>query len=71
MPDCGDLLLADDQDDCRRNCLGNCSCLAYPYPKGIECMVWNGRLIDLQQFSADGADLFIRLTYSVLGNHFD
>uniref|UniRef100_A0A803LL28 non-specific serine/threonine protein kinase n=1 Tax=Chenopodium quinoa TaxID=63459 RepID=A0A803LL28_CHEQI len=67
VPDYADFLLAFDQDECRRNCLGNCSCLAYAYAKGIGCMLWNGSLMDLQKFSTDGADLFIRLAHSELG----
>ncbi|XP_074272118.1 G-type lectin S-receptor-like serine/threonine-protein kinase SD1-13 [Silene latifolia] len=54
----------EDQAICRRNCLENCSCLAYSFYSGIGCMLWNANLIDLQQFSVDGADLFIRLANS-------
>ncbi|KAL2932329.1 hypothetical protein RDABS01_037739 [Bienertia sinuspersici] len=32
----------------------------------IGCMMWNRSLMDLQQFSIDGADLFIRLAHSDL-----
>ncbi|KAK9714798.1 hypothetical protein RND81_06G120900 [Saponaria officinalis] len=54
------------QDDCQKSCLGNCSCLAYSYFSGIGCMLWNESMVDLQQFSSDGADLFIRLANSEL-----
>ncbi|KAL2932335.1 hypothetical protein RDABS01_037745 [Bienertia sinuspersici] len=67
VPDYADFLFADDQDECKRMCLANCSCLAYAFPTGIGCMMWNRSLIDLQQFSIDGADLFIRLAHSDLG----
>ncbi|XP_021719434.1 G-type lectin S-receptor-like serine/threonine-protein kinase At1g11300 [Chenopodium quinoa] len=68
VPDYADLLLSDDIEGCGRKCLKNCSCLAYAYPKGIGCMVWDGSLLDLQQLSVDGAaDLFIRLADSELG----
>ncbi|KAL2932320.1 hypothetical protein RDABS01_037730, partial [Bienertia sinuspersici] len=67
VPDSADILFADDQDECKRMCLANCSCLAYAFPTGIGCMMWNRSLMDLQQFSIDGADLFIRLAHSDLG----
>uniref|UniRef100_A0A803LL29 Uncharacterized protein n=1 Tax=Chenopodium quinoa TaxID=63459 RepID=A0A803LL29_CHEQI len=67
VPDFPDLVLADDQDDCKMKCLGNCLCLACAFSKFIGCMIWNTSLIDLQQFSVEGADLFIRLAHSELG----
>lgn len=74
VPDYAEFVLANDQDDCRRKCLDICSCLAYAYPKGIGCMIWNKSLIDLQQLSHDGSEfshLFIRLAHSELGHHFN
>lgn len=60
---------AADEDDCRRKCLETCSCLAYAYTVGIGCMIWDETLLmDIQVFSGDGADLFIRLAYSELGD---
>ncbi|XP_074272111.1 G-type lectin S-receptor-like serine/threonine-protein kinase At1g11300 [Silene latifolia] len=57
------------KDDCQRDCTGNCSCLAYSYFSGIGCMLWTADLLDLQQFSTDGADFFIRLAHSELPGH--
>ncbi|XP_055804242.1 G-type lectin S-receptor-like serine/threonine-protein kinase At1g11300 [Solanum dulcamara] len=55
------------KEDCESDCLSNCSCTAYSYYTGIGCMHWNGSLIDIQEYSMDGAaDLFIRLAYSEL-----
>ncbi|KAH0697200.1 hypothetical protein KY289_014682 [Solanum tuberosum] len=55
------------KEDCESDCLNNCSCTAYSYYSGIGCMHWNRTLIDIQQYSMDGAaDLFIRLAYSEL-----
>jgi hypothetical protein len=51
----------------RAQCLENCSCIAYAYDFGIGCMTWTGSLIDVQKFSTDGADLYVRLAYSELG----
>ncbi|CAL5409753.1 unnamed protein product [Camellia sinensis] len=53
-------------DSCQQWCLGNCSCVAYAYVSGIGCMVWAGDLIDVQQFSSSGEDLFLRLAGSEL-----
>ena len=45
------------KDDCRKQCLENCSCVAYAYDTGIGCMSWSGNLIDLQKFSTGGIEL--------------
>ncbi|KAK1557127.1 hypothetical protein Q3G72_018523 [Acer saccharum] len=52
--------------ECRERCLNNCSCIAYAYDAGISCMTWTGSLIDLNKFSSEGADLYIRLAHSEL-----
>ncbi|XP_057960578.1 G-type lectin S-receptor-like serine/threonine-protein kinase At1g11330 [Malania oleifera] len=54
------------EDDCQKQCLGNCSCLAYAYSNGVGCMKWTGTLIDVQQFLSGGTDLHVRLAYSEL-----
>ena len=55
------------KDDCRKQCLENCSCVAYAYDTGIGCMSWSGNLIDLQKFSTGGLDIYIRLSYLEFG----
>ncbi|KAL9234122.1 hypothetical protein vseg_009026 [Gypsophila vaccaria] len=65
VPDYALWILAD-QDACQRNCSRECSCLAYSFYSGIGCMFWNESLVDVQQYYADGADLFIRLADSEL-----
>ncbi|KAK1556964.1 hypothetical protein Q3G72_015373 [Acer saccharum] len=57
--------------ECRERCLNNCSCIAYAYDAGIGCMTWTGSLIDLNKFSSEGADLYIRLAHSELGEFHD
>ncbi|XP_074269995.1 G-type lectin S-receptor-like serine/threonine-protein kinase SD1-13 isoform X2 [Silene latifolia] len=57
-----------DQDTCRSQCLANCTCSAYAYTTGVGCMSWTGTLIDIQQFSTTGVDLYLRLPHSELGN---
>ncbi|XP_059668745.1 G-type lectin S-receptor-like serine/threonine-protein kinase At1g11330 [Cornus florida] len=55
------------EDECKSQCLNNCSCIAHAYCSGIGCMQWSGDLIDIQKFSFGGADLYIRIAYSELG----
>ena len=56
--------------NCGSLCLNNSSCTAYSYYSGIGCMQWSGSLIDIQKFPDGGADLYIRVAYSELGNLF-
>ncbi|XP_074269997.1 G-type lectin S-receptor-like serine/threonine-protein kinase SD1-13 [Silene latifolia] len=56
-----------DQNACRSQCLSNCSCLAYAFDISLGCMTWSGKLIDTQQFSSNGVDLYLRLEHSELG----
>ncbi|XP_059660454.1 G-type lectin S-receptor-like serine/threonine-protein kinase At1g11330 [Cornus florida] len=65
MPAFAELLIAS-QDNCKSQCLNICSCIAYTYYSGIGCMKWSGELIDIQEFSYGGADLYIRVAYSEL-----
>jgi hypothetical protein len=58
------------EENCSTQCLENCSCIAYAYDSGIGCMTWTGNLIDLQKFSTDGADLYVRLANSEFGGLF-
>ncbi|KAL4625473.1 hypothetical protein ACB092_05G028700 [Castanea dentata] len=53
-----------NKEDCRKQCLENCSCVAYGYYTGIGCLPWSGDLIDLRQFSVGGSDIYIRLANS-------
>jgi hypothetical protein len=57
-------------EKCRTQCLENCSCIAYAYDSGIDCMTWTRSLIDLQKFSSGGADVYVRLAESELGRWF-
>lgn len=62
------LYMIGDAQSCQEWCLNNCSCGAYAYPGGIGCMVWVKDLMDIQQFSFAGEDLYLRLANSELGN---
>ena len=59
-----------EESQCGSRCLQNCSCLAHAFDAGIGCMYWITDMIDLQQFSSGGVDLFIRLAHSELSTLF-
>ncbi|XP_056689783.1 G-type lectin S-receptor-like serine/threonine-protein kinase At1g11330 isoform X2 [Spinacia oleracea] len=67
VPDNAARLESDDEGDCQRQCLGNCSCSAYTYNFGFGCMIWSENLIDIQEFASAGVDLFTRVAHSELG----
>ncbi|CAL5397125.1 unnamed protein product [Camellia sinensis] len=68
LPDHYEHLRINDSSGCQQWCLSNCSCVAYAYVTGIDCMFWSGGLMDIQQFPlAAGNDLFLRLSYLELG----
>ncbi|XP_060194122.1 G-type lectin S-receptor-like serine/threonine-protein kinase At1g61490 isoform X2 [Lycium barbarum] len=67
LPDLAAIFHLDSASECERLCLKNCSCTAYAYVAGIRCMVWSGDLLDMQDYSYSGEDLFLRLAYSELG----
>jgi hypothetical protein len=70
VPDFADRSLAVSEQTCRENCMNNCSCIAYAYYTGIRCMLWWENLTDIRKFPSGGADLYVRLAYSELGNRF-
>jgi hypothetical protein len=57
----------DKYEDCKIQCLNNCSCLAYAYVNNIGCLVWSKDLIDIQELPSAGEDLYVRLAHSELG----
>ncbi|XP_057513057.1 G-type lectin S-receptor-like serine/threonine-protein kinase At1g61370 isoform X3 [Actinidia eriantha] len=67
LPDHSIYVPLDDLAQCKLWCLNNCSCLAYAYINGIGCTIWAADLFDIQEFSLDGEDLFLRLANSELG----
>jgi len=56
-------------ETCRSQCLENICCVAYSYDADIGCMSWTGNLIDIQQFSNGGLNLYIRVAHTELGKH--
>ncbi|KAL6990919.1 non-specific serine,threonine protein kinase, partial [Sarracenia purpurea var. burkii] len=67
LPDFADLVVARGIKDCEDKCLKNCSCHAYAFVSGIDCIMWNGDLIDIQHFAEGGNQLYVRLASSEFG----
>ncbi|XP_024992414.1 G-type lectin S-receptor-like serine/threonine-protein kinase At1g61480 [Cynara cardunculus var. scolymus] len=63
LPDHHQYFPYTDTNGCQRLCLGNCSCKAYAYVEGIDCMIWTEDFMDTKQFSSGGENLFLRLAY--------
>ncbi|KAL3523367.1 hypothetical protein ACH5RR_016201 [Cinchona calisaya] len=57
------------EEECGNQCMINCSCISYSYNRGIGCMHWSDSLIDIHQFSSDGADVHVRVAYSELDHN--
>ena len=57
--------------ECASLCTKNCSCTAYANMEtlngGSGCVMWNGELIDIRQYSGGGQDLYVRLAASDAG----
>ncbi|ONI10183.1 hypothetical protein PRUPE_4G033000 [Prunus persica] len=63
-PDFHEYITSSDAVECKIKCLNNCSCLAYAYVDNIGCLAWSKDLIDIQEFSSGGVDLFILLDHA-------
>ncbi|KAM7525163.1 hypothetical protein LguiA_015065 [Lonicera macranthoides] len=66
LPDYVDWIGSEDLEDCKTKCLRNCSCTAYACVSGINCMIWSGDLVDVEQFEDGRNNLYIRLAHSEL-----
>uniref|UniRef100_A0A5B7CD00 Receptor-like serine/threonine-protein kinase n=1 Tax=Davidia involucrata TaxID=16924 RepID=A0A5B7CD00_DAVIN len=67
LPDYADSVVADNTEECQNECLKNCSCNAYAFVDGIQCLIWSGDLVDVEQFEEDGGTLHVRVAISELG----
>ncbi|KAK3441368.1 hypothetical protein EUGRSUZ_B01365 [Eucalyptus grandis] len=56
-----------DVGKCQSWCINNCSCLAYSYVHTIGCLVWAKDLMDFQEFSTAGQDVYIRVAHDNTG----
>ena len=58
-------------DECRAECLKNCSCLAFASADtrggGSGCIIWATDLVDMEVFLEGGQDLYLRLAAADIG----
>ncbi|KAJ3670314.1 hypothetical protein LUZ60_010638 [Juncus effusus] len=47
-------------DECKSLCLKSCSCTAFAFLGGTECVTWQGELVDLVNFPGSGDDFYLR-----------
>lgn len=72
LPDNGTVWENLGYNECEKNCLQECSCMAYTYldvyANGTStCVVWLNELFDMQSFPHGGDDLHIRMARAELG----
>ncbi|CAI0467941.1 unnamed protein product [Linum tenue] len=63
-----------DLDICERECLMNCSCMAYAssnLTSGVGCVTFYGDLMDTRVFADGGQDLYVRVDAIELGTKGD
>ncbi|GAB4831076.1 hypothetical protein Ancab_005086 [Ancistrocladus abbreviatus] len=53
---------------CKNMCLSNCTCTAYAYIDGLNCLFWVEDLTDVQKLTVSGEDLYVKLARSELPN---
>ncbi|KAL8030586.1 hypothetical protein ABFS82_14G292100 [Erythranthe guttata] len=54
-------------DECRLECLKNCSCMAYTQldtRRESGCLIWYEELVDIRSMSADGLVMYVRMASS-------
>ncbi|CAN6227701.1 unnamed protein product [Urochloa humidicola] len=51
-------------NDCRKLCLGNCSCSAYTVFGDNNCVIWSGDLVDIVQLAEGINDFYTRVSHS-------
>ncbi|KAH7838928.1 hypothetical protein Vadar_032828 [Vaccinium darrowii] len=71
LPDNGTVWANLGYNECEKNCLQECSCMAYTYldvyANGTSaCVVWLNDLFDMQNFPQGGDDLHIRMARAEL-----
>ncbi|CAN4117433.1 unnamed protein product [Withania somnifera] len=70
LPDFAHSVNTQKIDFCRNMCLTNCSCTAYAFVNGKNCMIWGAELVDVQQFEEGGNSLYVRLAHSEIGKYY-
>ncbi|KAG9452832.1 hypothetical protein H6P81_005736 [Aristolochia fimbriata] len=66
LPDQEDWAAVEDEEECRRSCLDNCTCRAYAFASGIGCLLWGRNLVDIRRFADGGNQLYVRVAASEL-----
>ncbi|CAI0467905.1 unnamed protein product [Linum tenue] len=66
VPDSSEFMRVWDDGECSRQCLNNCSCTAYSFVNGIGCLMWKGKVVDLQVLPFAGQDFYLRLASTEL-----
>ncbi|XP_073123052.1 G-type lectin S-receptor-like serine/threonine-protein kinase At4g27290 [Henckelia pumila] len=54
-------------EECREECLKNCSCMAYTLLDILEgngCLIWYQELIDIKSMVSDGQNIYVRMAAS-------
>ncbi|XP_050370264.1 G-type lectin S-receptor-like serine/threonine-protein kinase SD1-1 [Argentina anserina] len=66
LPDAIDSLVnkSVSLEECRGNCLNNCSCVAYASSTVNNCTIWFGDLVNIRKLSDGGEDLYVRVPAS-------
>ncbi|KAA8515420.1 hypothetical protein F0562_018969 [Nyssa sinensis] len=58
-------------EECKVECLNNCSCMAYTiidvHGNGRGCVVWLDELIDIRDFPSEGDEIYIRMARAEIG----
>ncbi|KAF6159074.1 hypothetical protein GIB67_032691 [Kingdonia uniflora] len=73
LPDTSESILnvSMNHNECRTECLKNCSCVAYANSDiregGSGCVMWFSDLVDIKKFPVNGQDLYLRMAASELG----
>ncbi|KAG6754765.1 hypothetical protein POTOM_040559 [Populus tomentosa] len=71
VPDFSEWSSSASEQNCKDECLNNCSCIAYSHQTGIGCMLWREKLTDIRKFSSGGANLYVRLADLEFGKNRD
>ncbi|KDP20854.1 hypothetical protein JCGZ_21325 [Jatropha curcas] len=64
LPDFAVVRTGVSLESCQEMCLSNCSCNAFAVVQNIGCMIWNGDLIDIQDFGIPRIVMHLRLADS-------
>ncbi|XP_016497184.1 G-type lectin S-receptor-like serine/threonine-protein kinase At1g11330 isoform X2 [Nicotiana tabacum] len=61
LPTSSESMLVGNDQICEYICLSNCSCNAYAYSSGGQCLLWNGDLFDLKRLPNNSSQVEFNL----------